>query len=110
MPEAREVPSRRELEAAAGLAGALADPTRLHILLVLCERGEANVSELVEATGQPQSKVSRHLAYLARYLLVGWHRDRQYAFYNLNAPDICGVIQELRKCEAGLRPTVRLEY
>ncbi len=43
---------------------ALADPTRLRILDLLRERGEASVGELTKALGTSQQNVSKHLAAL----------------------------------------------
>jgi DNA-binding transcriptional ArsR family regulator len=42
----------------------LGDPTRLRILELLRDEGELSVGELVELLGQPQPKVSNHLACL----------------------------------------------
>jgi DNA-binding transcriptional ArsR family regulator len=40
------------------------DPTRVRILELLCAEGELSVGELVERLGEPQPKVSNHLACL----------------------------------------------
>ena len=53
----------RRIERLSSVAGALADATRLAILLALIER-EATVSELVALLGVPQPRVSTHLAML----------------------------------------------
>jgi ArsR family transcriptional regulator, cadmium/lead-responsive transcriptional repressor len=42
----------------------LGDPTRLRILEFLRDEGELSVGELVERLGEPQPKVSNHLACL----------------------------------------------
>jgi DNA-binding transcriptional ArsR family regulator len=42
----------------------LGDPTRLRILELLRDEGELTVGELVERLGEPQPKVSNHLACL----------------------------------------------
>jgi ArsR family transcriptional regulator, cadmium/lead-responsive transcriptional repressor len=42
----------------------LGDPTRLRILELLHDQGELSVGELVERLGEPQPKVSNHLACL----------------------------------------------
>jgi DNA-binding transcriptional ArsR family regulator len=42
----------------------LGDPTRVRILELLRDEGELSVGELVERLGQPQPKVSNHLACL----------------------------------------------
>jgi DNA-binding transcriptional ArsR family regulator len=43
---------------------ALGDPIRVRILELLRDEGELSVGELVERLGQPQPKVSNHLACL----------------------------------------------
>ena len=42
----------------------LGDPTRVRILELLRDEGELSVGELVQLLGQPQPKVSNHLACL----------------------------------------------
>ena len=42
----------------------LGDPTRVRILELLRDEGELSVGELVQRLGQPQPKVSNHLACL----------------------------------------------
>jgi len=62
---------------------ALADETRLRILVLLLE-GELCVCELIAALELPQSTVSRHLAYLKN---TDWLEDRRqgvWMYYRLN--------------------------
>jgi len=66
----------------AGIFKALADETRLRILLLLLD-GELCVCEIIAALELPQSTVSRHLAYLKR---TGWVSDRKqgvWMYYRL---------------------------
>ena len=77
----------------AGIFKALADETRLRILLLLLD-GELCVCELIAALELPQSTVSRHLAYLKR---TGWVRDRKqgvWMYYRLD--DKVVLIRELQ--------------
>jgi len=70
----------------AQLLKALADETRLRILLLLTA-GELCVCELMAALELPQSTVSRHLSYLKN---SGWLLDRRAAvwmYYRLNPAD-----------------------
>lgn len=75
---------------------ALADETRLRILVLLLE-GELCVCELIAALALPQSTISRHLAYLKK---TGWLLDRRqgvWMYYRLN-----GDTDRLREALAGV--------
>ena len=69
--------------AAARLFRVLGDPTRLAILGLLLD-GPRNVSELVEATGAPQSRVSNHLACLRWCRIVEDEREGRQVTYRLS--------------------------
>ena len=73
---------------------AIADPSRLAILHILCE-GEKNVSELVETTGLTQANVSKHLRILREEGLVSYRRDHRRIFYDLAndlSKEICSIV------------------
>ena len=57
-----EAPARSDL--VAKYFRGLGDPTRVRILELLRDEGELSVGQLVERLGQPQPKVSNHLACL----------------------------------------------
>lgn len=59
---------------------ALADPTRIRIMRLLCER-ELCVCELVVALEEPQYKVSRHLGVLKHAGLVRDRREGSWMHY-----------------------------
>lgn len=59
---------------------ALGEPARLAILDALRD-GERTVGDLVEATGQAQANVSRHLAVLHGAGLVSRRREGAYVIY-----------------------------
>ena len=61
----------------------LADPTRLRVLELLDEHGELTVGELVDALGQPQPKVSNHLACLRWCGFVARERRHPNVFYRV---------------------------
>lgn len=63
---------------------AFSDPTRLRILHLL-EAGELCVCDLVAALELPQSKVSRHAAYLWRTGWVKKRRSGKWMYYTLTA-------------------------
>lgn len=61
---------------------ALADPTRLRILNLLQE-GELCVCDVMCVLKEPQSKVSRHLAYLRRSGMVAARKQGLWMYYSL---------------------------
>ncbi|MDQ3282034.1 MAG: metalloregulator ArsR/SmtB family transcription factor [Acidobacteriota bacterium] len=61
---------------------ALGDRTRLR-LLNLVALGEVCVCYFVEILGEPQPKISRHLAYLRNAGLVSTRRDGKWMHYRL---------------------------
>ena len=62
---------------------ALGDPTRLRILGVLQAEGELSAGELTRRLGQPQPKVSNHLACLRWCGFVTTRRDHRVIYYRL---------------------------
>ncbi|MGD9610918.1 MAG: ArsR/SmtB family transcription factor [Desulfovibrionaceae bacterium] len=64
---------------------ALADPTRLRLLNLLCA-GELCVCDLMESLELPQSKVSRHLSYLKKEKWVAGRRKGKWMYYRLATP------------------------
>lgn len=65
---------------------AFADETRLRILSLLASRAELCVCDIRDVLGLPQSKVSRHLAYLRGAGLVTVRRDGVWKHYALAKP------------------------
>jgi ArsR family transcriptional regulator len=64
---------------------ALSDRTRLRILNLM-SGGEICVCYFVEILGEPQPKVSRHLAFLRRAGLVSARREGKWMHYRINRP------------------------
>ena len=62
----------------------LADPIRLR-LLALCRQGECSVSELTQALGLSQPRVSQHLKKLCEASLLERFRDGKRVYYRLPA-------------------------
>jgi ArsR family transcriptional regulator len=77
---------------------ALADGTRLRILGLLLA-GEVCVCGIQDSLKSPQSKVSRHLAYLRRARLVETRRDGLWIHYRLGTladPVLAAVVDAVR--------------
>lgn len=69
-----------------GMFKAFADQTRLRILNLLKHERELCVCDIMTVLSLPQSKVSRHLAYLRRAGLVTDRRDGLWNYYALARP------------------------
>ena len=65
---------------------ALADPTRFRILSLL-NTGEFCVCDVMKVLKEPQSKISRHLAYLRRARLVLGRKEGLWMYYRLAKPN-----------------------
>ena len=84
----------------AKLFNGFANSTRLSILLLLSQRGEMKVGELVDELGAPQPRVSDHLRCLAWCGYVQVRREGRNAYYSI-ADD--RVLEMVRLGEAMLR-------
>lgn len=62
----------------------LADETRLAILMLLYAEEELCVCDIITALHLPQSKVSRHLAYLKKFAAVIDRREGLWNYYSIN--------------------------
>lgn len=85
--------SASETDALARYFRGLGDPTRLRILLALLER-ERTVSELVELTGAPQSRVSNHLACLRWCRFAEAERRGRHVFYRAADPRLRKLLRQ----------------
>jgi len=73
---------------------ALADSTRLRMLMLLVMEGELCVCELTHALDEIQPKISRHLAQLRESGVVLDRRQGQWIYYRIN-PDLPGWVREV---------------
>jgi DNA-binding transcriptional ArsR family regulator len=69
----------------------LGEPVRLALLNHLHMRGEMTVQQLVEATGQHQANVSKHLGQLASEGLVERRKDGLYSHYRVSDPTLSAI-------------------
>jgi len=105
----------KQLDDMEGLFKALADATRLRILGLLLT-GEVCVCDIHESLKIPQSKTSRHLAYLRKSGLVETRREGQWIHYRLGRlgdPVLAALVDAVRHAlthvEAVRRDGDRLE-
>lgn len=95
--------------AAARFFRVLGDPTRVAILELLIQRPH-NVSELVEATGAGQSRVSTHLACLRWCQFVIFERVGRNVIYSIADPEVGQVLRRgMELAEARLEHLVSCE-
>ena len=70
-----------------------ANSTRLSILLLLAQRGEMKVGELVSELGAPQPRVSDHLRCLAWCGYVQVRREGRNAYYSVSDERVLEVLK-----------------
>lgn len=81
---------------------ALGDKTRLRILNLMGEQ-EICVCYFVEILGDPQSKISRHLAYLRSAGIVSARRDGKWMHYRICMPPHPVAARILRETLSALK-------
>ena len=77
----------------AKLFNGFANSTRLSILLLLVQRGEMKVGELVEELDAPQPRVSDHLRCLAWCGYVQVRREGRNAYYSVSDERVLEVLK-----------------
>ena len=77
----------------ARLFNGFANSTRLSILLLLSQRGELKVGELVDVLGAPQPRVSDHLRCLAWCGYVEVRREGRNAYYSVADERVLEVLR-----------------
>ncbi len=90
-----EPPPEQRLAVTAKFFHGLSDLTRLGIVELLLE-GEKNVSELVAILGQPQSRVSNHLACLRWCGFVDSRREGKFIYYRVSDPRVRQILELAR--------------
>lgn len=69
----------------------LGEPVRLRLLKILMAAGERTVQQLVEATGQHQANVSKHLRILLDEHIVSRRQEGLYAYYAISDPTVASL-------------------
>jgi ArsR family transcriptional regulator len=80
----------------------LGEPSRLELLNQLMANGEMNVMELVNATGQQQANVSKHLNMMAREGILARQKKGLNVIYSISDQsiyEICELVCEQLKSE-----------
>ncbi len=92
---ASELTAQRQ-EITAKFFHGLSDLTRLRIVELLLDEGEKNVGELVSILGQPQSRVSNHLACLRWCGYVDSRREGKFVYYRVSDPRVRQLLELAR--------------
>ena len=87
---------------------ALADGTRLRLLNLLGDQ-EVCVCYFVQILGGPQSKISRHLAYLRSAGIVEARREKKWMHYRIVLPPHPGAARTLRHTLAWLKEEKQMQ-
>ena len=87
---------------------ALGDGTRLRLLNLMGDQ-ELCVCYFVEILGEPQPKVSRHLAYLRSAGIVVARREGKWMHYRIAMPPHIGAAQILKQTRAWLREDTAMQ-
>jgi DNA-binding transcriptional ArsR family regulator len=83
------------LEETAARFALLGDPTRLHLLSMLLDRGECSVGELAEIAGISIANASQHLRRLTLGGIVGRRRDGNQIYYRVvekTVEQLCAIV------------------
>ena len=88
-----------DIKSSQKIFSALADRTRLRILALLAQ-GELCVCDLMKVLHEPQSKISRHLAYLRRSGLIESRKEGLWMHYRLSrsAAKMCRTLLDAVCC------------
>ena len=78
----------------------LADPTRVHLLLLLREH-EGTVQQLSDTVVSTPQNISRHLGILYRAGIVGRRREGTFVFYSLSDHATCCLLDKVLECISG---------
>ena len=90
--------STKHMDLTAKYMRGLGDANRLAILQLLVERGQMNVSQIVEALGDiAQARVSDHLACLKWCRFVETRREGRFVYYYLSDPRVLQVLALVRE-------------
>ncbi len=97
-PEALEraraaLPDADTIARASVLLKALADPTRMRILLSM-KQGELCVCDLSHLLGMSQSAISHQLRVLRDTRLVSWRREGRQVFYRLADQHVEEILED----------------
>lgn len=106
---ADQILSRPLIERIAQRFKILSEPSRLELINQLVVNKEMNVMELVEATGQQQANVSKHLNQMAREGILSRQKRGLHVYYRVFDPtifQICLIVCDRLREEMGMQQQV----
>ncbi len=90
--------SKKNMAEAAYTLRAIAQETRLRIILLLSEKGEMSVNSLSTALNCEQSLLSHHLTDMRAKRILNVRKDGKNCFYSLKNEQIIQIIHCIQKC------------
>lgn len=90
-----------DIEAVARRFRLLSEPARLDLLDALYGEDKKSVGELVDATGQRQANVSKHLKRMAEAGLLTRTKEGVHVYYAVADPTLAALCQLVRARLAG---------
>ena len=87
-----------ELDVLANRFRALADPTRLQILMTICNQ-ERSVQDICDRTGLHQGNVSKHLRLMKDAGVVACRRESGWRFYRFIDTELLALCSSTRKSQ-----------
>ncbi len=89
-----------ELERLANRFKILAEPTRLQILMAICDQ-ERSVQDICDRTGLHQGNVSKHLRLMKDAKVVACRRDGVWRYYHVVDTELLGLCGHVRARSVG---------
>ena len=87
-----------ELDVLANRFKALSDPTRLQILMAICNQ-ERSVQDICDRTGLHQGNVSKHLRLMKDAGVVACRRESVWRFYRVIDTELLALCSSTRKSQ-----------
>jgi DNA-binding transcriptional ArsR family regulator len=104
-----EIPfTPQELEALANRFKALADPSRLQILVAICNQ-ERSVQEICDRTGLHQGNVSKHLRLMKDAGVVACRREGAWRYYRVLDTELLSLCTHAHQLQQPLKDSVSIQ-
>lgn len=79
----------------ASVAGAIADPTRARMLMMLMDGRALTATELAMSGGVTPSTASSHLSRLTAEGIVAMEKQGRHRYFRIGAPEVAAILEQL---------------